>query len=52
MKVTGRTQVILFIIGFGEYFFSDSPISSDENIPSLAKAEFAKKKIVKGEWAT
>lgn len=50
MKAIGRTQVQRIKKGFGEYFFSDTPLSSDENIPAVAKAEMAKKKISKGEW--
>ena len=34
--------------GFGEYYFSDTPTSADDNIPALAKGEMAKKKILKG----
>mgnify|MGYP006901863698 CR=1 FL=1 len=49
-KVIDKIPVLKIKKGFGEYFFSDTPLSSDENIPAVAKAEMAKKKIVKGEW--
>ena len=42
---------IFYNKGYGEYFFSDTPISSDDNIPSLAKGEMAKKKIPKGSMS-
>ena len=32
-------------LGFGEYYFYDTPTSADDNIPALAKGEIAKKKI-------
>jgi hypothetical protein len=35
----------------GEYYFSDSPFSSDEAFPDLARGEMAKKKIDIPEWA-
>jgi len=36
----------------GEYYFGDSPFSSDEAFPDLARGEMAKKKIDIPEWAT
>jgi hypothetical protein len=36
--------MIIFIVAWGEYYFNDTPISSEENMPALAKAEFSKKK--------
>ena len=35
-------------IGFGEYYFSDTPTSADDNIPALAKGQMAKKKLALG----
>lgn len=35
---------IVIIIAWGEYYFNDTPISSEENFPALAKAESTKKK--------
>jgi hypothetical protein len=44
------TQVIKFNIkGYGEYYFSDTPTSSDENFPYLAKVLMAKGTQAKGE---
>jgi hypothetical protein len=44
-RLTDKTHVIIiFIVAWGEYYFNDTPISSEENMPALAKAEFSKKK--------
>lgn len=37
--------------GAGEYYFNDTPISSDEAFPDLARGEMAKKSREKPEWA-
>ena len=45
MKWIDKIHVKFFInSAYGEYYFSDTPTSSDENFPGLAKAEMAKKK--------
>jgi hypothetical protein len=38
--------------GANEYYFSDSPWTSDEAFPEIARGEMAKKKIEKPEWAS
>jgi len=35
----------------GDYYFSDSPFSSDEDFPDLARGEMGKKKLDTPEWA-
>lgn len=50
MNTIEITQVIKFNIkGYGEYYFSDTPTSSDENFPYLAKVLMAKGTQAKGE---
>ena len=38
--------------GAGEYYFKDTPFSSDEDFPDLARGEMAKKTREAPEWAS
>lgn len=38
-----------FKLGYGEYFFNDTPFSCEEAFPDLARGEMSKKKLEKGE---
>jgi hypothetical protein len=40
----------LQFLGYGEYFFNDTPTSCEESFPDLARGEMSKKKMPTGEW--
>jgi hypothetical protein len=35
---------------WGEYYFKDTPMASDEDFPDLARAVMGQKPRIKGEW--
>lgn len=45
MKLIDKIIVnFIYWLAYGEYYFSDTPTSSDENFPTLAKILMAKNK--------